>query len=936
MSGEFRVKLYKVSLAALVLIPAPAVAGETILYQDQPSWIEEAKLPAEQPSGGSPFLVFDMQRKIDGGQLWQYQDTAVKIASPEMLAQFSTIAAQWSPDKGDLIIHEISILRGGQTIDLLAKGMKLQVLRREELLEQRQLTGILSATAAIEGLRVGDIFRLRYSVTARDEVLGDRVQNIVGLPASPLRLGTGRVRAIWPVSEKAKWQVLAKDVTAQPERHGKTMELEFALPVPKQPEMPSDAPARFKPLPIFELSTFQDWSEVSRVFAPLYQGHGKIEDGSPLAAEADKIAAATSDPLERTQAALQLVQDQVRYLAINMNAGNYKPQEPAETWKLRYGDCKAKTLLLLALLDRLGIEAEAVLANADGAHDLLRHIPSAAAFDHVLVRANVGGQPLWLDGTGIGSRIADIHDTPDLGYVLPLRMAGAEPEMLQTHANARPSYEVAIDYDESTSYDLPSVATVAITVRGPQALAIGMGVNSLDPDKKDEFIASQLQKMMGDSQFTDVSLETSAEDATAVLKGRGILTTNWKPRDRVRVRRVNGPLSEFTFAPDRARAEWRTIPVATPAPVSTAYHVTIHLPGGGKGYTLEGAADTDVTIAGSHFVSHASLTGGVFTYDERQDQTGAEVPVDEIADNRARLAKAQTQIAQIVAPANATRRWDLDKAALKSSQMTGIEAVLEKKMAEKEPDANAWLARASLRRGIGDFKGALADLTKAIALSADAPDYLERAYVNEALGDIPAALADAREAQQLDPSNGGATHMLSSLLARQGKVDEARALLDEKIALGGDDSRYWEMDKVETLGIYADPGEALKLLGGMMDRRPQSPGLLNLACWIKGLRGVEVESALRECTSAIELSPSPTGPLDSRAVVFFRLGRYDDALRDLDAVLLEAPGQAASRYMRWIVLARLGRKPEGEKDLAIARRIDPDIGALYERVGIKP
>ncbi|MCJ2185993.1 tetratricopeptide repeat protein [Novosphingobium beihaiensis] len=929
-------KLHKVSLAVLALVPGPAFAGETILYQDQPKWVEEAQIPAEQPDNSSPLLVFDLQQRIQDGQLWRYQDTAVKIASPEMLGQFSTIGAQWSPDKGDLIIHEASILRDGQTIDLLAKGMKLEVLRREELLEQRQLTGILSATAAIEGLRVGDIFRLRYSVTSRDEVLGQRVQSITGLPASPLRLGTGRVRAIWPAAEKAKWQVLAKDVTAKPERHGSMMELELPLPVPKQPEMPDDAPARFKPLPVLELSTFQDWGDVSRVFAPLYQPQGKIADGSPLAAEADKIAAATQDPLERTQAALQLVQDQVRYLAVNMNAGNYTPQAPAETWKLRYGDCKAKTLLLLALLDRLGIKAEAVLAKASGVHDLQRHIPSAATFDHVLVRATVDGQPLWLDGTRIGSRIEDIHNTPDLGYILPLRMAGAEPEMLKTHADARPSYEVSIDYDESTSYDLPSVATATVTIRGAEALKLGIGINALDTEKRDEFIESYLRKVVGDGQFTDVSVETSTEDAMAVIKGRGILTTNWSPRDRVRVRRLNGPLANFTFSPDRARAEWRNIPVATPAPFSAAYHVRIQLPDKGKGFTLEGAPDTDVTVAGSHFVSHASLNGGLFTYDERQDRTGAEVPVDEISANRARLAKAKAQIAQVVAPADATRRWNLDKAAMKSSQMTGIEAVLDKKMAEKDPDQAPWIARGSLRQGIGDFKGALADFTTAIDHSSDAWTYMQRARVNRSLGDIPAALADAREAMQLDPSMNGATQMTAELLARQGKADEARAMLDEKIALGGDDSRNWEMEKVQTLGVYADAGEALTLLGDLKDRRPQSASLLGIGCWIKALRGIEVESAVRECTSAIELSASPAGPLDSRAVVFFRLGRFDDALRDLDAALRDAPGQASSLYMRGIVLARLGRKPEGQKDLATALRIDPDVHALYDRAGIKP
>ncbi|MEJ2459368.1 MAG: DUF3857 domain-containing protein [Novosphingobium sp.] len=846
-------KLHQVSLAVLTMMPGmavsvPAVAGETILYQHQPDWIHAAQIPADLPDNAPALVIFDSQQRIEDGQLWQYLDTAAKISSPEMLAQFSQFAIQWSPDKGDLIIHEMAILRGNEKIDLLAKGMKLDVLRREELLEQRQLTGILSATAAVEGLRVGDVLRMRYSITSRDEVLGEKVQSVLGLPASPLRLGTGHVRAIWPASENAKWQILAKGVTAEPEKRGKMMELEFAVPIPKQPEIPEDAPKRYLPLPILEMSTFKDWEEVSQLFAPLYQGKGQIADGTPLAAEADKIAAATSDPLERTQAALQLVQDQVRYLAVSMNAGNYTPQQPAETWKLRYGDCKAKTLLLLALLDRLGIPSEAVLANANGAHDLMRRLPSAAAFNHVLVRASVDGQPLWLDGTRIGSRIEDIHDTPDLGYILPLRKAGAKPEMLVTHANARPSVEVAIAYDESTSYDLPSVADVTVTIRGPQALGIGLGLNSMDPEKRDELVRAYLQEVVGGGQYTNPSVTASPQDATAVFKGRGIVTTMWKPRDRVKVRRLNSPLASFEFAPDRARAEWRDIPVATASPMTMAYHVRIHLPDGGKGYTLEGARDSDVTAGGAHFVGHAALSGATFSYDERQDMTGAEIPAAQIAPDRASLAKAKAQIVQIVAPANATRRWDLGEAEQHSTQFAKINAVLQAKMDLKEPEAATWITRASLRKGIGDYKGALADLTHAIELSAEADTYFDRARVNRSLGNYDAALADARKAQELDPEMNSATILLADRLADQGKVDEAKALLDEKIALGGNDSRRWEMSKVQSLGLYADANEALTLLDGLMEKRPQSPDLLNLACWIKGVRGIRVQEAVRECS----------------------------------------------------------------------------------------
>ncbi|MFZ8278353.1 transglutaminase domain-containing protein, partial [Staphylococcus aureus] len=82
-----------------------------------------------------------------------------------------------------------------------------------------------------------------------------------------------------------------------------------------------------------------------------------------------------------------LVQDEIRYLFEGMNGGNYVPQKPADTWTRRYGDCKAKTLLLLALLRAMDIEAEPVAASMNLSGLVAQRLPSAGAFDHVLVRA---------------------------------------------------------------------------------------------------------------------------------------------------------------------------------------------------------------------------------------------------------------------------------------------------------------------------------------------------------------------------------------------------------------------------------------------------------------------------------------------------------------------------------------------------------------------
>src|SRR5207237_3849325 len=138
--------------------------------------------------------------------------------------------------------------------------------------------------------------------------------------------------------------------------------------------------------------------------APLYEKASEIAPTSPIKAEADAIAARTKDPKARAFAALQLVEDKTRYFFLGMGDGGYVPANAEDTWARRFGDCKAKTALLLALLKNLGLDAEPVLVNLGGGDGLDELPPALANFNHVIVRVKINGQSYWLDGTRTDDR----------------------------------------------------------------------------------------------------------------------------------------------------------------------------------------------------------------------------------------------------------------------------------------------------------------------------------------------------------------------------------------------------------------------------------------------------------------------------------------------------------------------------------------------------
>jgi tetratricopeptide (TPR) repeat protein/transglutaminase-like putative cysteine protease len=929
-----------VSLAVIAAgTPSVVFASETPLYQPAPDWIVTAAIPdlAKLDAGAPPNLIFDVQQRIENGRLWAYVDSATRIASPEMLAQATSIALPWVPDKGDLIVHELSILRGGERIDLLAKDGKFTVLRREQTLEQRELTGILTATMAVEGLQVGDVLRLRMSITTIDAALGGHVQTVMPVFAAPIRLGFARMRFSWPTATPPKWKLLAEGVTLTPVRNGAYSEVTVTLPVPKQTEMPEDAPIRFRHPPLIELATFKDWADVSRVMAPLYATPESTDPADPIQVEAAAIMRADPTPIGRAERALELVQQKIRYFAVGMNGGNYVPQKPARTWAVRYGDCKAKTLLLLTLLRAMKIEAEPVLANIGLGDIVPDRLPSAMAFDHVLVRATIDGQTLWLDGTGSGARLVDIHDTPPFGYALPVRLAGADLLKIETHANARPMVDLTVDVDESASVDLPSAFDAVAVVHGSYAAALTLAKAQMGEKEQNDAVGEYFTNYLGQGQFSDRSITPDPVTGDVTLKAHGIVNSAWATGDRRRKRALARALDNVTFAPDRSKVAWAAIPVATGAPYGMRYRLRLRLPDQGRGFVIEGEPDMKEQIAGYAISRTTKLDGGIVTVEERIDIVGGEVSVARIPIERDAVATAKARAPRLVAPVATARKWDIgasDPAG--ATQIKAINAVLTKAIADTtSDDSSAYTTRGSFRANIGDRAGAVADWTKAIAIEPSIDLYLKRAATLYETGDVKAALADAEAARVLDPSSEIAIGRVTRLKAESGDLAGGLALLDQRIGLGGEMRRTFRTARASLIGEYGDPAEAITQFDTLIVDKPGSPSLMNARCWTKGTRSVMLDTAVKDCTRAIELSEDTSGPLDGRAMVWFRLGRFDEALADLDAVLAAEPGRADSRFMRAIVLQQLHRDAEAASELRIARRITPSVDRHYARYGIK-
>jgi len=76
-------------------------------------------------------------------------------------------------------------------------------------------------------------------------------------------------------------------------------------------------------------------------------------------------------------------------------------------------------------------------------------------------------------------------------------------------------------------------------------------------------------------------------------------------------------------------------------------------------------------------------------------------------------------------------------------------------------------------------------------------------------------------------------------------------------------------------------------------------------------------------------------PLDSRGLIYLKLGDYDQAIASYDETLKLDPKYADSLYGRGIAKLRKGDTSDGNADIAPAKAIKPDVAEDFAGYGVK-
>jgi tetratricopeptide (TPR) repeat protein len=363
------------------------------------------ELPAKVTDDAVYLADVTAVRVQQNGLSSRFQQLAVKVLTDRGVEAFRQWPITYSPDR-----QEVRVLKARIT---KSDGSIVDSYGDQDRHINEPWTGMYydarARVLSFPALAPGDILEVQWRLedTATENLLADYYGDVDSVQALYPKLRYRYIvempkeRALyWNKSALPKWMK-----AAQEEKDGRRSWRFEADAVPKlvpEPNMPgfSEVAATL------HVSTYQTWDQVGRYWWGLVKDQLTANEELNKTVETVLKGVDKKDTAAVVRAIYAFVVTNTRYVALEFGIHGYKPYRVDRVLARRFGDCKDKASLIVAMLRVAGVDARLVLLRMRSLGALSSEPASLAAFNHAI--AYVPSLDLFLDGT------AEFHGTHDL------------------------------------------------------------------------------------------------------------------------------------------------------------------------------------------------------------------------------------------------------------------------------------------------------------------------------------------------------------------------------------------------------------------------------------------------------------------------------------------------------------------------------------------
>ena len=405
-------------------IPNPDVlasARERVRLEPVPSWVIPCSYSSDFKNKNPVPITYLLNDRQVHAELHQtFIRMALRLETMQAVQDHSQWRVEFSMTE-TVFLHSVKIRRGSADIEHAALD-RLQFLQREAGLEGWSIDGAVTLLLLLEDVRPGDILEWAYTRHSRSALLPDSCLEFFPM-VNTIQLSKLHLLVRFAETRPLKWKSSAADLAPAEQRENGEVRWLWARENFLCPDPEEGTPAWHIDYPWIQISDCPDWQTVAASACRAW----KEDPPEVLAAMVDQILVAETDPVRQVSRALRLVQDEFRYLSVELGLGGQIPASSQTVIRRRYGDCKDLAFLLVQLLRRLGVQARPVLVPTVLKKSIQQLLPSPNLFNHVIVEYQLANQTHWVDAT-LKSQGGDALSrfVPNFGLGLPIDLAAAE------------------------------------------------------------------------------------------------------------------------------------------------------------------------------------------------------------------------------------------------------------------------------------------------------------------------------------------------------------------------------------------------------------------------------------------------------------------------------------------------------------------------------
>ncbi|NJB70824.1 transglutaminase-like putative cysteine protease [Saonia flava] len=181
--------------------------------------------------------------------------------------------------------------------------------------------------------------------------------------------------------------------------------------------------------------TIKEWNDVGLwMYSNLLKGRDELELGT--VAKIKELVNDEMNDLEKAKLVYKYVQQNTRYISVQVGIGGLQPISAIEVDKLKYGDCKGLSNYTKALLKAVGVKAyyTHVEAGRDKI-DFENNFPSIGQGNHVILAIPYNEKYYWIDCTSQVHPFGFLGDFTDGRRVLLIKPDGGEIVTTESYIN---------------------------------------------------------------------------------------------------------------------------------------------------------------------------------------------------------------------------------------------------------------------------------------------------------------------------------------------------------------------------------------------------------------------------------------------------------------------------------------------------------------------